>query len=139
MHSADPAATARAAMPERYGRPSRVGRVALVLAIGSLVAAGAGWLVVSALESSSPDVDAGVSAFDVVSDRRTDLTLEVRRSVDTAVRCDVYAQAADKQVVGERAVELAGGPAGTELVTVSIVTERRAVAAAVRGCTALGD
>jgi len=123
-------------MPQRYGRPSRSGRAALAVAVAAVVIAFAGWLVDAALDGSNPEVDAAVSGFEVVSDRRTNLTVELRRAVETAVTCEVYAQAADKQVVGERTVELARRKAGTDKVTVSIATERRAVAAAVRGCLA---
>ena len=48
--------------------------------------------------------------------------------------CEVFAQAEDKVVVGERTVDLPAAPAGTETLTVPIVTERRATTAGVRGC-----
>lgn len=135
----DPAAAARAAMPQRYGRSSRTGRVALAVVLVAVVGLAAGWLFDAARRGANPDVDAGVSAFEVVSERRTDLTVEVRRAVETAVTCAVYAQAADKQVVGERTVELPSRPAGTDRFTVSISTERRAVSATVGSCAASGS
>jgi len=134
MARLDPAAAARAAMPERYGRPSRTGRVVLTIAVTVTVGAGLGWLVDAAVEGSTPDVAAGVVAFEVVSDRRTELTFEVRRSEESAVTCEIYAQAEDKAIVGERSIELSAAPAGSQRVTAVIVTERRATTAVVRSC-----
>ncbi len=135
MARTDPAAAARRAMPERYGRRSLGGRIALVASVVLLVGGGLGWLTYAAVEGSSPDVDAGVRTFEVVSERRTTITMEVVRRTNNAVRCEVYAAAADLQVVGERSVRLPAAPPGTETVTVAITTERQATTAAVRGCT----
>ncbi len=122
-------------MPERYGRRSLGGRIALAASVVLLVGGGLGWLTYAAVEGSSPDVDAGVRGFEVVSERRTTITMEVVRRTDDAARCEVYASAADLQVVGERSVRLPAAPPGTQTVTVAITTERRATTAAVRGCT----
>ncbi len=123
-------------MPERYGRPSRSARVLLAVLVLVVVGGGLVWLVRTAVQQSSPDVNAGVVAFEVVSEQRTDVTVDVVRAVTTAVRCEVYAQAADKQVVGERLVQLPAAPAGTERVTVTIRTERQATTAEVGSCSA---
>ncbi len=123
-------------MPERYGRPSPAARALLGLLVLVVVGGGLGWLVRTAVQQSSPDVDAGVVAFEVISEQRTDVTVDVVRAVTTAVSCEVYAQAADKQVVGEQLVELPVAPAGTERVAVTIRTERRATTADVRSCSA---
>jgi len=103
--------------------------VAAVVALAGLT-----WLFWAALGHSTPDVSGGVSSFEVVSDARTDVTLEVHRRVEAAVRCDVYAQAEDKSVVGERSVELESAPPGEVSVTVAIATERRATTAVLRTC-----
>ncbi len=134
MARTDPAAAARAAMPERYGRPSRSRRVLFVLGLVAVISVALWWLLDAALEGSTPDVAAGVVGFDVVSDRRTELTFEVRRAVETPVTCEVYAQARDKAIVGERTVELGTAPPGSERTTASIATERRATTALVRAC-----
>ena len=134
MARTDPAAAARAAMPERYGRRSRSRRVLFVLVLAAVVAVGLGWLLDAAIEGSTPEVDAGVVGFEIVSDRRTKLDFEVRRSVATAVTCEIYAQATDKAIVGERTVELASAEPGSQRTTAAIVTERRATTALVRGC-----
>jgi len=138
MAPADPAAAARAAMPERYGRPSWWRRAGLLVAVALLVGGGLWWLVDAALEGSREEVAAGVAGFDVRSAGRTEVTLEVRRSVTTAAVCAVYAQAEDKAVVGERRVRLPARAPGTETVTVVIVTEREATTAAVTRCRATG-
>jgi hypothetical protein len=133
MTGTGPAAAARAAMPERYGRPRRGGRTAVV-AVSVLVAvAGLTWLVWAAT-SSTQGVAAEVRGYKVVSGARTEVTLEVRRRETGAVRCEVYAQAEDTTIVGERTVTLASAGPGTVTTTVRIATERRATTAVLREC-----
>jgi len=48
---------------------------------------------------------------------------------------DVYAQAPDTSIVGERGILLEAADPGTVSATVSIATERRATSATVRECT----
>ena len=134
MSRATPAAAARAAMPERYGRPRPGRRFALLAVVAAVAVAALCWLVWAASGHSTPDVSGGVSGFEVVSDARTDVTLEVHRRVEAAVRCEVYAQAEDKAIVGERSVLLDLAPPGAVSVTVPIATERRATTAVVRTC-----
>ncbi len=134
MARRDPAAAARAAMPERYGPPPRIPRSALVAVVALVATAGLGWLLWAATASSTPDVTGGVTGYLVVSDARTDVTIEVRRRVSEAVTCEVYAQAEDTSVVGERSVALAADSPGTTTTTVSIATLRRAVTARLRSC-----
>jgi hypothetical protein len=136
MARTDPAAAARAAMPERYGTPPRLGRVVAAAALVVGVLGALGWLLVVAVDRSTPDVDAAVAGFDVVSQQRTDIAIEIRRAVRTPVICDVFAQAEDKSIVGERTVTLPATAAGTQTVTVQIATVRRATTAGVRGCSA---
>ena len=133
MTGTGPAAAARAAMPERYGPPRRGGRALVVGASALLVVAGLTWLVWAAT-TSAPEVDAGVRGYEVVSGARTDVTLEVRRRVGGAVSCEVYAQADDTTIVGERTVRLDGAGPGTVTTTISIATERRATTAVLREC-----
>ena len=133
MTRTGPAAAARAAMPERYGQPRRGGRAAVVAVSALLAGAGLTWLGWAAT-SSTPGVDAAVSAYEVVSDARTEVTLEVRRRETGAVRCEVYAQAEDTTIVGERTVTLESSGPGTVTTTVRIATERRATTAVVRTC-----
>ena len=120
-------------MPERYGRPRQGGRTAVVAVSALLALAGLTWLGWAAT-SSTPGVDAAVSAYEVVSDARTEVTLQVRRRETGAVRCEVYAQAEDTTIVGERTVTLAASGPGTVTTTVRIATERRATTAVVRTC-----
>jgi len=108
--------------------------MAVVAAVVVLAVAGGSWLVWAALAHSTPDVSGGVSGFEVVSEARTDVTLEVHRRVEGAVRCEVYAQAEDKAVVGERSVRLEPAPPGQVSITVPIATERRATTAVLRTC-----
>ena len=135
MPRRDPAAAARAAMPERYGPPRRFPRSVLVAVVAVVATAGLGWLLWAATVNATPDVAGGVADYRVVSEARTDVTIEVRRRVSDPVSCEVYAQAADTSVVGERSVALAAGAPGTTTTTVSIATIRRAVTARLRSCT----
>ena len=121
-------------MPERYGQPRRGPRLLLVATSVLVVVAGLGWLVWAATSHSTPDVSAGVSGYDVVSESRTDVTLEVERRETGAVRCTVYAQAEDKAIVGERDVLLEPAGPGTVTTTITIATERRATTAGLREC-----
>jgi hypothetical protein len=121
-------------MPERYGRPRRGSRVAAVGVSALVAVAGLVWLVWAATSHATPDVSAGVSGYDVVSSSRTDITLEVHRRVSGAVRCDVYAQAADTTIVGEREVVLDPAGPGRITTTIAITTERRATTAGLREC-----
>jgi hypothetical protein len=136
MARTDPAAAARAAMPERYGTPPRLRRVLAAVALVAGVLGALGWLLVVAVDRSTPDVAAAVAGFDVVSQQRTDIAIEIRRAVPKPVTCDVFAQAEDKSIVGERTVTLPTAAAGTQTVTVQIATVRRATTAGVRGCAA---
>ncbi len=134
MPRVSPAAAARAAMPERYGTPPRW-HTPVTVAVAAVVAvAGVSWLLWAATVHSTPDVDGGVTTFEVVSDQRTDVTLEVHRGVASAVACEVYAQAEDKAIVGELTVHLEPAPAGTMTSTVHVATERRAAVAVLRSC-----
>ena len=129
-----PAAAARAAMPQRYG-PQRRWTSRVVIGAGALVTvAGLVWLVWAASTHATPDVSAGVTGYEVVSSSRTDITVEVHRRVGGQVRCDVYAQAADTTIVGERRVLLDAGGPGTVTTTITIATERRATTALLREC-----
>jgi hypothetical protein len=121
-------------MPERYGAPRRGGRVVVVVTTVLLAAGGLAWVLWAASSQSTPDVAAGVSGYRVVSSARTDVTLEVLRRVDGAVRCAVYAQAEDTSVVGEREVRLDRSEPGTVTTTIRIATERRATTARLDEC-----
>jgi hypothetical protein len=95
-----------------------------------------GWLLVVAVDRSTPDVAAAVAGFDVVSQQRTDIAIEIRRAVPTPVICDVF-RPGRGQVDSRRADRHApAAAAGTQTVTVQIATVRRATTAGVRGCSA---
>jgi len=134
MAGTGPAAAARAAMPERYGPPRRGRRLAVLVGAAVVTVGGLVWLLWAASLQATPDVAAGVTGFEVVSDARTDVTLEVERRVSGAVRCSVYAQAPDTSIVGEREVRLDAAEPGTVTTTVGIATERRATSATLREC-----
>ena len=61
-----------------------------------------------------------------------------RRNYDPKL-CEVYAQAPDHSVVGERTVEVPAGETGVVTVEAQITTERQAVTALLRSCEVAGS
>lgn len=81
-------------------------------------------------------VSADVYGYDVVSETRTVITIDVRRPEPVAVSCTVQAQALDHSVVGERTVEIAPSDRQRTRLEIDVDTERRAVAGVLRTCRA---
>lgn len=116
---------------DRYGARTRPRWVWwVVAAVG--ISIGVAWSAWIAFQPRP--VSAVVWGYDVISDTRTDVILDVRRSDDDPVQCTVYVQAEDHSVVGERTAQVA--PSGTEKtrVTVRVETERRGVNGILRTC-----
>jgi len=110
-----------------------------VAVVALVVAAGLAWLVWVATVHSTPPVSAEVRGFVVESEDMTSVTIDVLRREGDAVRCEVYAEATDHAVVGERTFELPAGAPGTVTIERSIPTEREAVLAGLRGCEVIAD
>ena len=72
--------------------------------------------------------------YDVVSDHRVTITLDVVRPDPVDVECTVYAQADDHSVVGERTVDVPASPKEKVRVAIDVETERRAVNGVLRTC-----
>lgn len=120
----------------RYGRtPTPAGRlpawVPVAVAVGAV---GLSWLLWAAWDASRDPVSAQLIGYEVVSPSRVELRVEVYRRGGEAVRCEVYAQAADHGIVGQRRVDLPVGAEGTTVLTTAITTERPAVTGVLRGC-----
>ncbi|WP_188110514.1 DUF4307 domain-containing protein [Aeromicrobium ginsengisoli] len=72
--------------------------------------------------------------YDVKSDHLVTLKVDVIRPDPLAVRCTVYAQAADHSIVGEKTVDVSAGTAEKTRVTIDVQTERRAVTGVLKTC-----
>ena len=72
--------------------------------------------------------------YDVKSDHLVTLKVDVIRPDPLAVRCTVYAQAADHSIVGEKTVDVAAGKAEKTRITIDVQTERKAVTGVLKTC-----
>ncbi len=106
----------------------------VVAAVG--VGAGVAWAAWVAFQPRP--VTATVWAYDVQSDTRTVVTLDVRRSDDDPARCTVYVQAEDHGVVGERTVDVAPSGRKVTRIEIPVETERRGVNGILRTCETTG-
>ncbi len=110
-------------------------RAALAGLVAAGTAIGLGWLVWAALGHSTPDVSGQVSAFEIVSDTRVELTLTVQRANPSVPAiCRVIAQSTDFQPVAEREVEVPASAVALADLQVELTTLRRATSASVSGC-----
>ena len=119
----------------RYPRP-RLPRPVLVALVALLVAVAGWWLVTTAWQRARPPISAEVSAFQVETDTKINVTLTVERpDPSLPVTCRVVAQANDAGIVGEQAVTVPAAAARQMELSVTLITLRRAVTAEVRGCS----
>jgi hypothetical protein len=119
----------------RYPRP-RLPRPVLVALVALLVAVAGWWLVTTAWQRARPPISAEVSAFQVETDTKINVTLTVERpDPSLPVTCRVVAQANDAGIVGEQAVTVPAAAARQVELSVTLITLRRAVTAEVRGCS----
>ena len=124
------------ALAERYGRRSGSRGTNAVLAVGAL----AGVVLVavtiwSFLAHSDPDVRSTLRTYDVRSENEVVAELVVaRESADVRATCRVHAVAEDHSTVGREEVVVDRGRA-TQVLEVTIATERRAVGVVSDGCT----
>jgi Domain of unknown function (DUF4307) len=119
----------------RYPRP-RLPRPVLIALVALLVAVAGWWLVTTAWQRARPPFSAEVSAFQVETDTKINVTLTVERpDPSLPVTCRVVAQANDAGIVGEQAVTVPAAAANRMELSVTLITLRRAVSAEVRGCS----
>ena len=108
----------------------------LIALVALLVAVAGWWLVTTAWQRSRPPFAVEVSAFQVETDTKINVTLTVERpDPSLAVTCRVVAQANDAGIVGEQAVIVPAAAASRMEMSVTLITLRRAVSAEVRGCS----
>ncbi|WP_170169847.1 DUF4307 domain-containing protein [Nocardioides aurantiacus] len=123
-------------LAERYGRSDAARRRRLVVAVSGLVGVVAlAWLGWVALDSSSPDVQSRLTAYDVVDGRTARATVTVTLAdPDVRASCLVRAVAVDSSPVGERSFTVTGVE-GPSRVVVDVRTEREADTVRLIGCT----
>jgi len=116
----------------RYGRARSAPRWIwyVVAAIG--VSLGVAWTAWVAMHDVPP-YQTEVFGYQVVDDELTTITVNVYRTEDVALSCEVYAQAESKAIVGEAVIDIPASPRDTR-VTAEIITEHRATTAVVRAC-----
>jgi hypothetical protein len=123
----------------RYGGPSPATRVVAVAVVAGLVLSGLGFLGWAVFSTSTPQVQSRVTAFSFPSQHEAVARITVERtSEDTAATCVLTAIADDHSVVGERRITVDSGPT-TQVLDVSIETERVATTVDTQGCTAPGQ
>ncbi|MFT4189392.1 MAG: DUF4307 domain-containing protein [Aeromicrobium sp.] len=118
-------------LSDRYGTRSTPRWTWWVVA-GAGIALGTAWAAWIALQPQPLKTD--VYGFEVVSDERIDLTLEIIADEPAEVVCDVYAQAEDHSIVGEKTVTI---PASEQEIVhhdLSLTTTQRAVTGVIRSC-----
>ncbi len=119
-------------LTERYGRKRAVPRWVLPLVAVIGIGLGIAWAAWTAWDDVPP-YQSEVFGFEVQDDDLTTITINVYRSEDIALECEVYAQAESKAIVGETVVEIPATPRNTR-VTAEIITEHRATTAVIRTC-----
>jgi len=116
--------------------PPRMPRAAKIALVAAGTAIALTWLIWAALVHATPAVAADVSAYKVKNDTVISVTMTVdRRDPAVAVTCQVAAQSADYQVVGEQRVPVPARAEKVVNVTIDVTTLRRATSASVKGCT----
>jgi len=120
-------------LAERYGRAPRRSRFAGLAAVAVVAVAGLAWVVWAAANSPAA-VSGQLQGLQVESGSQVTVTVTVFRRNGDAVRCQVYAQAADRTIVGESTFDIPPGEPGTVTVDHGITTERPAISGALRTC-----
>lgn len=127
--------TTKAELADRYGTPSPVRRVVVVVATVALAAVFLGWLAWAAFFHSTPAAESRVIGFDKdPGPHSVDVTVHVELDGVDEAECLVRAISVDKSVVGELPFT---GTQGQQVVTVR--TERKATSVEMVGCRAEGQ
>ncbi len=103
----------------------------------AVVGIGAGVAFAAWVAFQTRPVHAVLWGYEVLTDHRVRVTLDVHRPEPLAVECTVYAQALDHSVVGERTIAVSAGARENTRVKAIITTERRAVNGVLRDCRPL--
>jgi hypothetical protein len=118
----------------RYGTRRRPRWLWLVIAAVG-IAIGVSWAAWVAFQPRP--VTAKLYGYEVLYAHHVKVTLEIRRPDPVPVRCTVYAQSIDHDIVGERTVDLPAGTREKSRYPVTVETERKAVTGVLRMCESL--
>ncbi|TYL49994.1 DUF4307 domain-containing protein [Nocardioides sp. BGMRC 2183] len=125
-------------LDQRYGAPSRTGRVLVAVIGGAIVLAGLGWLAWATVFNADPPVTSQMITNDILDDHTATVTVRLQYGDEPVESsCTVRAVAHDKTVVGELTVH--PDPADGPEHSYEINTDRRATAVDWLGCTAEGQ
>jgi hypothetical protein len=126
-------------LAERYGAPSRAGRLLVLAAVGVLAVAALAWLVWVMLAHSRPQVTSELLGYQIRGEHAVTATFTVtRRDPDVRASCLLRAVADDHAVVGERVVAVRSGAEQARRVA-TMRTERKATTVDLVGCSAQGQ
>lgn len=120
-------------LDDRYGRSSRP-RWMFPLVATALIAMAIVWSVWAALDNTDKPISAQLFGYEVRSDHEIAVTVEVDRVAGGAAVCEVNAQSIDHAIVGEHQIAVPDSDKKTTLIKATFKTERRAVAAELKGC-----
>jgi hypothetical protein len=133
--------TGSARPADRYGSPPPWVRPAILTGVVVVAAAGLAWLLWAAFYHSNPQVASRLVSYDVVDAHHVDVAIQVDRAAEVTATCRVLAEASDHAVVGDLTFQVRPEPAGsrmgrsTSTEQLTIVTDREATTAVLRGCT----
>ncbi|WP_435771753.1 DUF4307 domain-containing protein [Nocardioides sp. SYSU DS0651] len=125
-------------LAERYGAPSRRGRLVVLVVAGALTVAFLGWLAWATVFHADPAVSSQEIGHEIVDDHRATIKVRIAYGDDPVdATCRLRALAHDKAVVGETTYE--PDPDAGAVHEIDVRTERRATTVEWIGCTAEGQ
>jgi hypothetical protein len=126
-------------LADRYGTTRYRQRWAVAAIGGGLALVLLTVVLWSFLDQADPEVRSRLTRYDVISPREASADIQVVRADDSVVAtCRLHALAVDHSVVGEHTEVVDAGPP-SQVLRVTLRTEREAVSVVSRGCTAPGQ
>jgi hypothetical protein len=122
--------------PGRYAQRSDRLRGRALVAVGVLFAALIGWTIWTAAVNATPDVDAGVRSFKVLSDTAVTGVVEVHKGATKTALCDIRARDTYGAQAGIETVTIGPNSSGARrtVETFTLHTTDRAVTFEVQNC-----
>ncbi len=116
----------------RYGRKTTPRWLKYTLLGGGLVLLLA-WSLWGAFANKDQPIGFQQQSFQVKSEHSVEIVFEIYREDGKPAECELYAQATDHTVVGEKVIQIPAGEPKV-LVTTQIETDREATTAVVKNC-----
>ncbi|MDQ3156608.1 MAG: DUF4307 domain-containing protein [Actinomycetota bacterium] len=115
----------------RYGTSTRRPWLfPVIAAVG--ITLGIVWAVWAA--TADKPFSARLYGYEVISDHKTTVKLDIHLPKPRELECTVQAQAEDHSVIGERTITIPSSARKAIRTTTNITTERRAVTGVLKGC-----